>query len=100
MTAKYMLPQRLVVYVTDGPFTWSEEDSKRRNKFTLGLHAEISVHVVPNKRRFEKELKNGGRQKQKCSLSPSTLFTGVNNFVYNNQLVVTPNEMVGLYRRD
>ena len=34
-----------------------EEDHRKRNNFTLGLHAEISVLVVPKYRRFEKELK-------------------------------------------
>ena len=36
------------------------EDPRRRKNFTLGLHAEISVRVVPKKRRFEKELKMTG----------------------------------------
>ena len=79
MTAKSMLPQRLVVYVTDGPFTRSEEDPffqedpRRRNNFRLGLHAEISVRVVPKQRSFERELKMAGD-----SLGPSALVTGVN----------------------
>ena len=34
-----------------------EEDHRKRNNFTLGLHAEISVRVVPKYRRFERELK-------------------------------------------
>ena len=40
-----------------GLFAWREEDPRRRNNFTLGLHAEISVRVVPKKRRFSTELK-------------------------------------------
>ena len=47
--------------------------------------------------------KNAGRRKQTCNLGPSAIFTGVNVFqqnYHNNQLVVTPNEMVGLYCRD
>ena len=40
-----------------GLFAWKEEDPRRRNNFTLGLHAEISVRVVPKKRRFSTELK-------------------------------------------
>ena len=41
-------------------FTWREEDPRRRNNFTLGLHAEILVRVVPKYRRFERELKMAG----------------------------------------
>ena len=58
-----------------------EDPYRKRNNFTLSLHAEISVRMVPKYRRFEKELKNGGRQKQTRSLGPSALFTGVNNYL-------------------
>ena len=34
-----------------------QEDPRRRNNFSLGLHAEISVHVVPQ---VESELKMAG----------------------------------------
>ena len=34
-----------------------EEDHREWNNFRLGLHAEISVRVVPKYRRFQKELK-------------------------------------------
>ena len=53
----------------------------------MGLHTEISVRVVPKYRRFEKELK----------MALTTIFQ--QNY-QNNQLVVTPSEMVGLYCRD
>ena len=29
-------------------FTWREEDPRRWNNFILGLHAEITAHVVTN----------------------------------------------------
>ena len=58
-----------------------EDPYRKRNKFKLGLHAEILVRVVLIYRRFEKELKIGGRQKQTRSLGTSALFTGVNNYL-------------------
>ena len=42
---------------TKGLFTWREEDPRRWNNFTLGLHAEISAHELSKKRRLEKGLK-------------------------------------------
>ena len=42
-------------------------------------------------------IKHGGRKPQKYNLGLSAPFTGVD---HNNQLVVTPNEMVGHYCRD
>ena len=30
-----------------GVVSWREEDPRRRNNFTLGLHGEITIHVVP-----------------------------------------------------
>ena len=49
-------------------------------------------------------IKNGWRQKQKCNLGPSAFFTALittfqKNY-HNNQLMVTPNEMVGLHCHD
>ena len=83
------------------PFSWKEEDPRRRKNFTLGLHAEISVHVVPKKKRFEEEPQN-----QKCNSGPSALFTRLvlittfqQNY-HNNQLVVTPNKTISLYCHD
>ena len=46
----------------------------------MGLRVEISILVVPKKRRIAKEKKNGGRQKQKCNLGPSALIAGINNY--------------------
>ena len=54
---------------------------RRRSNFTLGLHAEIPVRVVPEYRMPREGIKNGGRQKQICSLGPSALFTGINNYL-------------------
>ena len=69
----------------------------------LGLHAEILVRVELKYRMFEKELKMAG-DKNKHTIWALPLSTGVNNFLqqiyHNNQLVVTPNEMVSLYCRD
>ena len=58
-----------------------EDPYRKRNNFTLGLHAEILVRVVPKYRRFEKELKMAGDKKQTHSLGPSALFTGVNIYL-------------------
>ena len=46
----------------------------------MGLHAEISVRVVPKKRRFEKELKMAG-DNNKSAIWVLVLFTGVNNYL-------------------
>ena len=42
----------------------AREDPTRRNNFTLGLRAEISVRVMPQKRRLEKELELVGDEKK------------------------------------
>ena len=72
-----------------GLFTWKEEDPRRRNKFTLGLQAEVSVD---------------GRQNQKCSLGSGALLLGLITIFKQNhrnyQLGITPNKIVGLYCRD
>ena len=47
-----------------------KEDPRRRNNFTLGLHAEISVRVVPKKRRFETELKMAGDKNKNAIWAP------------------------------
>ena len=57
-----------------------DEDPRRRNNSTLGLHAQISVRVVPKTRRFEKELKMTGDKNKNCNMGPSSLFTTVNNY--------------------
>ena len=49
-------------------------------------------------------IKNAWRQKQKCNFGPSAFFTALittfqQNY-HNNQLMVTPNEMVGLHCHD
>ena len=64
-----------------GLFTLREGDPRRRNNFKSGLHAEISVRVVPKWRRVEKELKMEGDKKQKCNLDPSAFFAGVDNYL-------------------
>ena len=69
----------------------------------LGLHAEISVRVVPKYRRFEKELKMAGDKNKHTIwallLSFLALTTTFQQNYHNSQLVVTPNEIkiVGLY---
>ena len=67
-----------------------------RINFTLGLHAEILVPVVPKCRMFEKELKMAGTI-WALLLSLLALRTSFQENNHNNQLVVTPNKMVGLY---
>ena len=44
-------------------FTWRVEDPRGRNNFSLGLQAEISVHVVkvPSRKGIYKD---GGQQKR------------------------------------
>ena len=34
-----------MLFQTKGLLTWREEDPKRRNSFSLGLHAKVSVRV-------------------------------------------------------
>ena len=67
-------------------------DPKRRNNFRLGLHAEISVRIVPKQRRFEKELKMAGDENKNAIWALLLSLLALIN-TYNNQLVVTPNEM-------
>ena len=70
----------------------------------MGLHAEIWVRVVYKSRMFEKELNMAGDKNKHTiwalllSLLAST--TTFQQNYHNNQLVATPNEMVGLYCRD
>ena len=79
-------------------------EGARRINFTLGLHAEILVRVVHKYRVFEKELKMEGDKNKHTILTllPSllALTTTFQQNYHNNQLEVTPNEMVGLYCRD
>ena len=74
-----------------------EEDSRKRDNFTLGLHAEISVRVVPKYGRFEKELiMAGDKNKYVVWARPLFLRALIITFLQNydsNTLVVTLNEM-------
>ena len=92
---------QLLVWLSEGLLTWRREDPRRRIKFTLGSHAEILVCVVPKYRMFEKKLKMAGDKNKHtiCALLLSllALTTSFQQNYHNNQLVVTPNEMVGLY---
>ena len=87
-----------------GALHMEEEDPRRRINFTLGLHAEILVRVVPKCRMFEKELRMAGDKNKHTIwallLSLLALTTSFQQNYHNNQLVVTPNDMVGLYCRD
>ena len=82
------------------------EDPRRRINFTLGLHGEILVRVLDKHRMFERELKMAGDKNKHTiwalllSLLALTTSFQQNYHGDNNQLVVTPNEMVGLYCRD
>ena len=80
-----------------------QEDPRRWNNFTLGLHAEILVRMVPKYRMFEKELKMAS-DKNKHKIWALLLYlmalTSFQQNYHNNRLLVTPNEMVGLYCRD
>ena len=70
----------------------------------MGLHAEILVRVVHKSRMFEKELNMAGDKNKHTIwallLSLLALATTFQQNYHNNQLVATPNEMVGLYCRD
>ena len=71
----------------------------------MDLRAEILVRVVPKYRMFEKELKMAGDRNKHSIwallLSLLALTTSFQqNHDHNNQPVVTPNEIVGLYYRD
>ena len=61
----------------------------------MGLHAEKLVRVVPKCRMFEKELKMAGTI-WALLLSLLALRTSFQQNYHNNQLVVTPNKVVGL----
>ena len=78
--------------------------SRGRNNCTWGFHAGMSVRVVPKYWRFEKEIKMPGDKNKHAIwallLSLLALTTIFQQNYHNNQLVVTPNEMVGLYCRD
>ena len=67
----------------------------------MGLHAKILVRVLPKYRMFEKELKMAGDKNKHTIwallLSLLALTTSFQHNYRNNQLVLTPNEMVGLY---
>ena len=66
----------------------------------MGLHAKILVRVLPKYRLFEKELKMAGDKNKHTIwallLSLLALTTSFQQNYHNNQLVVTPNEMVAL----
>ena len=67
----------------------------------LGLHAEILPHVVPKYRMFEKELKIADdKNKHTIWVLLFSLLAFTTTFqqnYHNNQVAVTPHEMVGLY---
>ena len=67
----------------------------------MGLHAEISVRVMPQKRRLEKELKLVGDKNKNAIwallLSLLALITTFQKNYHNYQVVPTPNEMAGRY---
>ena len=77
------------------------EDPRRRINFTLGLHGEILVRVLDKHGMFERELKMAGDKNKHTIwallLSLLALTTTFQQNYHNNQLVVTPNEMVRLY---
>ena len=70
----------------------------------MGLHAKILVRVLPKYRMFEKELKMAGDKNKHTIwallLSLLALTTSFQYNYHNNQLVVTPNEVVGVYCHD
>ena len=87
----------------EGGRSQCQEDPRRLDNFMLGLHAGISVCVVPKYRRFEKKLKMAGDKNKHAIwallLSLLALITTLQLNYHNNQLVVMTDEMVGLYYR-
>ena len=57
-----------------GLFFWREEDPRRRNNFTLGLHAGNVGPCGAQVKKSRERIKNDERQKQKCNLGPSAPF--------------------------
>ena len=90
--------------VSKGLFTWREEDPRRRNNFSLGLRTKISVRVMPKETRFEKELKMAGDKTENAIWAFQffllVLISIFQQNYHNNRLVLTLNEMVGLYCHD
>ena len=71
----------MAVYM-EGGTSKDQEDPRGRKNFTLGLHAEMSVHVVPKKRRFEKELKMAeDNDKNAIWVLMLRLITSVNSYL-------------------
>ena len=70
-----------------------EEDHRKRNKFTLGLHAEILVRVMPKYRRFQKELKMAGDKNKHAVWALPLFLRAILQNYDNNTLMVTLNEM-------
>ena len=73
-------------FFAKGLFTRKEEDSSAR-KILEGVATLRWVYMqrfrsvwCPNIE-GSRRIKNGGRQKQTCSLGPSALFTGINNYL-------------------
>ena len=76
--------------------------SQKAEQLSLGLRAEISVRVMPQKRRLEKELKLAGDKNKNAIwallLSLLALITTFQKNYHNYQLVPTPNEMAGRFQ--
>ena len=70
-----------------------EDPYRKRNNFTLSLHGEISVRVVPKYGRFEKELKMAGDKNKHAVWALPLFLRAILQNYDNNTLVVTPNEM-------
>ena len=62
------------IFDFQGLFFWREEDPRRRNNFTLGLHAENVGPCGAQVMKSRERIKNGGRRKQKYNLGPSAPF--------------------------
>jgi len=60
--------------VSNGLFTLREGDPRRRNNFSLGLGAKISVRVMPKETRFERELKMAGEKTENAQFGHSSSF--------------------------
>lgn len=86
-----------------GLFTWREEDPSPRRRAEQRSVAFTSRSFGPWSAKAERELKKAGEKNKNAIwavwLSLLTLITTFRQNYNNNQLVVTPNEMVGLYCR-
>ena len=81
--------------VPAGLFTWRKEDPRRRDNFSLVTYRNFG----PCGAQVKKELKTAGDKNKNAIWALLLLLALTTTFLqnyHNNQVLVTPNEMVGL----